>query len=204
MSVLGIGCFQNHQIAAAVITSWGAAEALAFLWSWGEAGLQQRHLPAHLESSWVRPLPAGVEGLWGTVAGCWGSPRCGSAERWPGSPKPAPWGGLDAQRLAMALCRGPLPCPQGARVWIPDSVEVWREAEITRGYKEGDTVLHLRLENGSVRLEPCSPAGPSCAGHGVGRPQVGDSDSLHPQTSLGSSAGRGEAHAQPGCVPSGV
>ncbi|NWQ84872.1 MYO5A protein, partial [Columbina picui] len=52
--------------------------------------------------------------------------------------------------------------PQGARVWIPDSVDVWRVAEITRGYKEGDTVLHLRLEDGSVRLELCSPTGPCC------------------------------------------
>ncbi|NXW59659.1 MYO5B protein, partial [Eurystomus gularis] len=43
---------------------------------------------------------------------------------------------------------------QGARVWIPDSVEVWRVAEITRSYKEGDTVLHLRLEDGSVLTYP--------------------------------------------------
>ncbi|XP_068277030.1 unconventional myosin-Vb-like [Nyctibius grandis] len=43
---------------------------------------------------------------------------------------------------------------QGARVWIPDCVEVWRAAEITRGYKEGDTVLHLRLEDGSVLAHP--------------------------------------------------
>lgn len=45
--------------------------------------------------------------------------------------------------------------PQGARVWIPDCVHVWRAAEITRGYEEGDSVLHLRLEDGSVRLGPC-------------------------------------------------
>ncbi|KAK2542373.1 unconventional myosin-Vb-like protein, partial [Columba guinea] len=44
--------------------------------------------------------------------------------------------------------------PQGARVWIPDSVDVWRVAEITRGYKEGDTVLHLRLEDGSALAYP--------------------------------------------------
>ncbi|NXS23709.1 MYO5C protein, partial [Mystacornis crossleyi] len=55
--------------------------------------------------------------------------------------------------------------PQGARVWIPDHAEVWRVAEITRGYREGDAVLHLRLEDGSVRLELCSPVGPSCAPH---------------------------------------
>lgn len=62
--------------------------------------------------------------------------------------------------LAVALCRGSLPSMslQGARVWIPDCIEVWRVAEITRDYKEGDTILHLCLEDGSVRLELCSPA----------------------------------------------
>ncbi|NWY55402.1 MYO5B protein, partial [Chionis minor] len=52
--------------------------------------------------------------------------------------------------------RGPLhPVSlQGARVWIPDCVEVWRAAEITRGYKEGDAVLHLRLEDGSALAYP--------------------------------------------------
>ncbi|XP_054661949.1 unconventional myosin-Vb-like [Grus americana] len=39
---------------------------------------------------------------------------------------------------------------QGARVWIPDCIEVWRVAEITRDYKEGDTILHLCLEDGSA------------------------------------------------------
>ncbi|CAM9736885.1 unnamed protein product [Bubo scandiacus] len=43
---------------------------------------------------------------------------------------------------------------QGARVWIPDSVEVWRVAEITRSYKEGDAILHLRLEDGSALAYP--------------------------------------------------
>ncbi|XP_074020109.1 unconventional myosin-Vb-like [Numenius arquata] len=43
---------------------------------------------------------------------------------------------------------------RGARVWIPDCVEVWRVAEITRGYKEGDAVLHLRLEDGSALAHP--------------------------------------------------
>uniref|UniRef100_A0A663MN73 Myosin motor domain-containing protein n=1 Tax=Athene cunicularia TaxID=194338 RepID=A0A663MN73_ATHCN len=42
----------------------------------------------------------------------------------------------------------------GARVWIPDSVEVWRVAEITRSYKEGDAILHLRLEDGSALAYP--------------------------------------------------
>ncbi|NWW86774.1 MYO5B protein, partial [Rhynochetos jubatus] len=43
---------------------------------------------------------------------------------------------------------------QGARVWIPDSVEVWRVAEITRDYKEGDSVLCLRLEDGLALAYP--------------------------------------------------
>ncbi|TWW66679.1 Unconventional myosin-Vb [Takifugu flavidus] len=33
------------------------------------------------------------------------------------------------------------------RVWIPDPEEVWKAAEITKDYKEGETVLHLRLED---------------------------------------------------------
>ncbi|XP_018431466.1 PREDICTED: unconventional myosin-Vc [Nanorana parkeri] len=35
------------------------------------------------------------------------------------------------------------------RVWIPDADEVWKSAEITKDLKIGDTVLHLRLEDGS-------------------------------------------------------
>ncbi|MEQ2210567.1 Unconventional myosin-Vb, partial [Xenoophorus captivus] len=35
------------------------------------------------------------------------------------------------------------------RVWIPDQDEVWKAAEITRDYKEGDVVLHLQLEDGT-------------------------------------------------------
>ncbi|XP_074421498.1 unconventional myosin-Vb-like isoform X1 [Larus michahellis] len=46
------------------------------------------------------------------------------------------------------------PYVEGARVWIPDCAEVWRVAEITRGYKEGDTTLHLRLEDGSALAYP--------------------------------------------------
>ncbi|KAG7219021.1 hypothetical protein INR49_005921 [Caranx melampygus] len=33
------------------------------------------------------------------------------------------------------------------RVWIPDPEEVWKAAEITRDYKEGESVLHLKLED---------------------------------------------------------
>ncbi|XP_023816614.1 unconventional myosin-Vb isoform X2 [Oryzias latipes] len=33
------------------------------------------------------------------------------------------------------------------RVWIPDPEEVWKGAEIIKDYKEGDPVLHLKLED---------------------------------------------------------
>ncbi|XP_053196653.1 unconventional myosin-Vb-like [Scomber japonicus] len=33
------------------------------------------------------------------------------------------------------------------RVWIPDPEDVWRSAEISRDYKEGESVLHLKLED---------------------------------------------------------
>ncbi|XP_055009754.1 unconventional myosin-Vb isoform X2 [Boleophthalmus pectinirostris] len=33
------------------------------------------------------------------------------------------------------------------RVWIPDPDEVWKAAEITKDFKEGDTILHLKLED---------------------------------------------------------
>uniref|UniRef100_A0A8C4L8B8 Unconventional myosin-Vb n=1 Tax=Equus asinus asinus TaxID=83772 RepID=A0A8C4L8B8_EQUAS len=36
------------------------------------------------------------------------------------------------------------------RVWIPDPDEVWRSAELTKDYKEGDKSLQLRLEDDTV------------------------------------------------------
>ncbi|TRY99623.1 hypothetical protein DNTS_004817 [Danionella cerebrum] len=39
---------------------------------------------------------------------------------------------------------------QYTRVWIPDPDEVWRSAEIIKDYKEGDSVLHLKLEDEST------------------------------------------------------
>ncbi|XP_051975365.1 LOW QUALITY PROTEIN: unconventional myosin-Va-like [Xyrauchen texanus] len=36
-----------------------------------------------------------------------------------------------------------------ARVWIPDTTEVWRSAELTADYSPGETVLHLQLEDGT-------------------------------------------------------
>ncbi|XP_032425079.1 unconventional myosin-Vb isoform X1 [Xiphophorus hellerii] len=35
------------------------------------------------------------------------------------------------------------------RVWVPDPDDVWKAAEITRDYKEGEAVLHLQLEDGT-------------------------------------------------------
>ncbi|NXU51592.1 MYO5B protein, partial [Turnix velox] len=36
---------------------------------------------------------------------------------------------------------------QYTKVWIPDSDEVWKSAEIIKDYKEGDKILHLKLED---------------------------------------------------------
>ncbi|XP_076835832.1 unconventional myosin-Vb isoform X2 [Brachyhypopomus gauderio] len=43
------------------------------------------------------------------------------------------------------------------RVWIPDPEEVWKPAEIIKDYKEGDPVLHLRLEDESTLAYPIGP-----------------------------------------------
>lgn len=43
---------------------------------------------------------------------------------------------------------------QNTRVWIPDPEDVWRPAELTRDYKEGDRSLQLRLEDDTVREYP--------------------------------------------------
>nr|XP_023664120.1 unconventional myosin-Vb isoform X2 [Paramormyrops kingsleyae] len=43
------------------------------------------------------------------------------------------------------------------RVWIPDAEEVWKSAEITRDYKEGDPILHLKLEDESTLDYPVGP-----------------------------------------------
>ncbi|XP_030598525.1 unconventional myosin-Vb isoform X2 [Archocentrus centrarchus] len=39
------------------------------------------------------------------------------------------------------------PYSKYTRVWIPDPEEVWKAAEITKDYKEGDLVLYLKLED---------------------------------------------------------
>nr|XP_015198449.1 PREDICTED: unconventional myosin-Va isoform X3 [Lepisosteus oculatus] len=44
-----------------------------------------------------------------------------------------------------------------ARVWIPDAEDVWKSAELLKDYKQGDTVLHLQLEDGTEiehKLDP--------------------------------------------------
>lgn len=39
---------------------------------------------------------------------------------------------------------------QFTRVWISDPEEVWKAAEIIRDYKEGQPVIHLKLEDETV------------------------------------------------------
>lgn len=45
------------------------------------------------------------------------------------------------------------PLSQCARVWIPDAEEVWKSAELTKDYKNGDASLQLMLEDGKVRMD---------------------------------------------------
>ncbi|KAM9098684.1 unconventional myosin-Vb isoform 2-T5 [Sarcophilus harrisii] len=40
------------------------------------------------------------------------------------------------------------------RVWIPDPDEVWRSAEIVKDYKDGEKVLHLKLEDETIQEYP--------------------------------------------------
>ncbi|XP_020827978.1 unconventional myosin-Vb [Phascolarctos cinereus] len=43
---------------------------------------------------------------------------------------------------------------QFTRVWIPDPDEVWRSAEIVKDYKEGEKILHLKLEDETIHEYP--------------------------------------------------
>ncbi|XP_054982057.1 unconventional myosin-Vb isoform X2 [Sorex araneus] len=43
---------------------------------------------------------------------------------------------------------------QYTKVWIPDPEEVWRSAELTKDYQDGDRSLQLRLEDGTVQEIP--------------------------------------------------
>ncbi|XP_069483066.1 unconventional myosin-Vb isoform X4 [Ambystoma mexicanum] len=45
------------------------------------------------------------------------------------------------------------------RVWIPDAEEVWKSAEIVKDYKEGDTSLHLKLEDETLYEYALGPKG---------------------------------------------
>ncbi|CAL1568116.1 unnamed protein product [Knipowitschia caucasica] len=49
------------------------------------------------------------------------------------------------------------PYSKYTRVWIPDPDEVWRAAEITKDYKEGDAALHLKLEDETTLEYAVSP-----------------------------------------------
>nr|XP_046231871.1 unconventional myosin-Vb isoform X3 [Scatophagus argus] len=49
------------------------------------------------------------------------------------------------------------PYTKFTRVWIPDPEDVWRAAEITRDYKEGESVLHLKLEDETPLEYPVGP-----------------------------------------------
>ncbi|XP_070707241.1 unconventional myosin-Vb [Pempheris klunzingeri] len=49
------------------------------------------------------------------------------------------------------------PYAKYTRVWIPDPEDVWRAAEITRDYKEGESVLHLKLEDETPLEYPVGP-----------------------------------------------
>ncbi|XP_040436410.1 unconventional myosin-Vb isoform X1 [Falco naumanni] len=43
---------------------------------------------------------------------------------------------------------------ESTKVWIPNPDEVWRSAEITKDYKEGDKSLHLKLEDETLYEYP--------------------------------------------------
>ncbi|XP_060930749.1 unconventional myosin-Vb [Limanda limanda] len=43
------------------------------------------------------------------------------------------------------------------RVWIPDPEDVWAAAEITRDYKEGESILHLKREDETPLEYPVGP-----------------------------------------------
>lgn len=55
--------------------------------------------------------------------------------------------------VVLVCIYSPLYVAQTARVWIPDTEEVWRSAELTKDYKNGDASLQLLLEDGTVRVE---------------------------------------------------
>ncbi|ELW69365.1 Myosin-Vb [Tupaia chinensis] len=56
-------------------------------------------------------------------------------------------------QAARFLVLNAVSCPY-TRVWIPDPDEVWRSAELTKDYKEGDRSLQLKLEDETIREYP--------------------------------------------------
>ncbi|XP_066523254.1 unconventional myosin-Va [Hoplias malabaricus] len=46
-----------------------------------------------------------------------------------------------------------------ARVWIPDPIEVWKSAELTKDYYPGDTALQLQFEDGTESVYKLDPKG---------------------------------------------
>ncbi|XP_053267355.1 unconventional myosin-Vb isoform X1 [Pleuronectes platessa] len=51
------------------------------------------------------------------------------------------------------------PYSKFTRVWIPDPEDVWAAAEITRDYKEGESLLHLKREDETPLEYPVGPKG---------------------------------------------
>ncbi|XP_069369831.1 unconventional myosin-Vb isoform X2 [Paralichthys olivaceus] len=49
------------------------------------------------------------------------------------------------------------PYSKFTRVWIPDPEDVWKAAEITRDYTEGQSLLHLKLEDETPLEYPVGP-----------------------------------------------
>ncbi|MEQ2220393.1 Unconventional myosin-Va, partial [Ilyodon furcidens] len=55
------------------------------------------------------------------------------------------------------LGQSPAGTKKSARVWIPDAEEVWKSAELSKDYKNGDASLQLVLEDGTTidhKLDP--------------------------------------------------
>ncbi|XP_051906493.1 unconventional myosin-Vb isoform X3 [Hippocampus zosterae] len=50
------------------------------------------------------------------------------------------------------------PYKKYTRVWIPHEENIWQAAEITRDFKQGESVLHLSLEDGTPLEYPVGPS----------------------------------------------
>ncbi|XP_007942045.2 unconventional myosin-Vb [Orycteropus afer afer] len=56
--------------------------------------------------------------------------------------------------LGYILCKATQLYSKFVRVWIPDPEEVWRSAELTKDYKEGEKNLQLRFEDETIQEYP--------------------------------------------------